>query len=308
VAHRGRAAARVPELAGTVAPPFVDTHVHLWDLRRTDVRWQWLEWDYDEPHPLVGDYEAIKAPRYDSAALRAESRGAGTVKVVHVQAAVGTADPVAETRWLEELARASGWPDGIVAHADLKSPQVERELERHAEASDRLRGIRDFSSGDYLVDEAFRRGYAALERYRLVCDLDCQWQEMEKARDLARAVPGVTMVLDHAGYPQRRDDEYFRSWRTALARLAGAESAVVKISGLGMGDPAWTVDSIRPWVLACIESFGAERAFFGTNWPVDRLFSSYDHLVDAYRAIVGDFTAAEQEALLVRNAERVYRL
>jgi len=288
--------------------PFVDTHVHLWDLEQAEVRWEWLEWDYPEPHPLFGNYDPIKAPRYDAAALRAEARGAGTVKVVHVQAAVGTPDPVAETAWLEQQGAATGWPDGIVAHTDLKSPGVEEELERHAAASPRLRGIRDFSDGDYLVEPAFRRGYAALERFGLVCDLDCRWEQMGKARDLARAVPGVTMVLDHAGYPQRRDDEYFRSWRRGLAQLAEAESAVVKISGLGMGDPGWTPESIRPWVLACIEAFGTERAFFGTNWPVDRLFSSYDFLVDSYRALVADLTPAEQEAVLVTNAERVYHL
>jgi predicted TIM-barrel fold metal-dependent hydrolase len=287
---------------------FVDAHVHFWDLRSLDVRWEWLEWDYDEPHPLFGNYDAIKAPRYGPTAFRAESRGSGTVKVVHMQAAIGTVDPVAETGWLEQQAAATGWPDAIVAHTDLRSRDVDRELERHAEASPRLRGIRDFSSGDYLVEPAFRRGYAALERLQLVCDLDCRWEDMEKARDLALAVPGVTMVIDHAGYPQRRDDNYFESWRRGLRALAKADNAVVKISGLGMGDPAWTPDSIRRWVLTCIETFGTGRAFFGTNWPVDRLFSSYDYLVGAYRSLVADLTPAEQDALFVGNAERVYRI
>jgi predicted TIM-barrel fold metal-dependent hydrolase len=288
--------------------PFVDAHVHLWDLATPGVRWRWLEWDYHEPHPLFGNYDAIKMPRYDATAFRAESRGAGTVKIVHLQAAVGTPDPVAETAWLEQQAAATGWPDGIVAYTDLTSPDVERELERHAEASPRLRGIRDFSHGDYLVQAAFRRGYAALERLQLVCDLDCRWESMAKARDLARKVPGVTMVLDHAGYPQRRDDDYFEAWRRGLRALAEAENTVVKISGLGMGDPGWTPDSIRRWVLTCIETFGIDRAFFGTNWPVDRLFSSYDYLVGAYRGLVAELTPAEQEALLAGNAERVYRI
>jgi predicted TIM-barrel fold metal-dependent hydrolase len=83
---------------------------------------------------------------------------------------------------------------------------------------------------------------------------------------------------------------------------------VVKISGLGQSDHRWTVDRLRPWVLECIDAFGTERAFFGTNWPVDRLYSSYGDVLDAYRAIIQDFTTQEQHALLHGNAERVFRL
>ena len=75
-----------------------------------------------------------------------------------------------------------------------------------------------------------------------------------------------------------------------------------------MFDRQWTVESLRPWVMACIERFGVERCFFGTNWPVDRLFSSYDPVVNAYADIISDFSLAEREALFFRNATKVYRL
>ena len=83
---------------------------------------------------------------------------------------------------------------------------------------------------------------------------------------------------------------------------------VIKISGLGMGDKRWTIDSWRPWVLTCIETFGVERSFFGTNWPVDRMFSSYPDVLDAYAAIIADFPRAEQEAMFFANAERIFRI
>ncbi len=91
-------------------------------------------------------------------------------------------------------------------------------------------------------------------------------------------------------------------------RAPGAPNVVCKVSGLGMCDNAWTVESIRPWVLECIEAFGTERTFFGTNWPVDRLYSSYGDVVDAYETIVAGFTEAEQIALFSGNAERIFRL
>src|SRR5207247_1963911 len=114
--------------------------------------------------------------------------------------------------------------------------------------------------------------------------------------------PAIAYCVDHAGWPIRRDTDYFGEWRNAIRKFARAENTVVKISGLGMYDHRWTVDSIRPWVLACIEAWGVERAFFGTNWPVDSLFSSYGDVVDAYREIISDLTRDEQAALLAGNA------
>ena len=71
---------------------------------------------------------------------------------------------------------------------------------------------------------------------------------------------------------------------------------------------ASTADSIRPYVLHCIETFGINRSFFGSNWPVDWLFSSYDTLVDADHEITVDFTENEQAALFSKNAEAIYNI
>lgn len=286
-------------------PTFVDTHIHLFDLKHPELRWDWLEWD--AIHPNLGNIDAMKSVQYPLEAFLAESRFTGVSKAVHVQAAIGSPDPVTETRWLSEAAERTGFPLGIVGEANLKDPAVEGVLERHCEYPG-MRGIRDFSEGDYLVDPDFQRGYALLGKYELSCDLDCQWENMGKARDLARAFPDVLLVLDHAGFPQERTDEYYAQWSGGMRTLAEAESAVCKISGLGMKDMRWTVDRLRPWVLGCIEAFGVDRCFFGTNWPLDRLSSSYPDVVDAYRTIIGEFSDDEQTALLSGNAERYYRI
>jgi predicted TIM-barrel fold metal-dependent hydrolase len=289
-----------------VDPAFVDTHIHFWDLDREKTHYSWLE--PDAIHPLLGDIDAIKFPLYDAAAYATDVAGANVSKVVHVEAASGSADPVDETRWLQEQAEATGWPSAIVADADLTAADLGELLDRHAEASPLLRGIRDFGEGDYLVDADFARGYGMLGDRGLVCDLDCLWESMGKARDLARRHPQTTMVLDHAGFPLERTDEYFANWKRGISTLAEADSAVCKISGLGMGDCTWTVDSIRPWFLHCVEAFGVDRCVLGTNWPVDKLFSDYGAIVDAYAEIVTDFSRHEQVALFSGNAERVFRI
>jgi predicted TIM-barrel fold metal-dependent hydrolase len=75
-----------------------------------------------------------------------------------------------------------------------------------------------------------------------------------------------------------------------------------------MCDPNWTVESWRPWVSSCIELFGVERSFFGTNWPVDRLFSSYPDVIDAYEELISEYSPDEQAALFSGNAERIFKI
>jgi predicted TIM-barrel fold metal-dependent hydrolase len=286
-------------------PAFVDTHVHFHDFSHPTLRWDWLLPEAADPD--LGDYGEIKSQRYLPDDYVGETRFQNVAAVVHVQAAIGSPDPVDETQWLEALADRTGIPDGIVAYADLAAPDAEATLERHA-AFSRLRGIRDLRYDDYLSDDAWVRGFSLLERHGLVLCDDPQPAEMGLLAEIASRHPGITVCVDHAGYPKRRDDEYFREWRDGMAKLAGVESTVVKISGLGMVDHRWTVSSLRRWVLTCIELWGTDRAFFGTNWPVDRIFSSYGDVLDAYDELTSDLGEAEREALFSGNARRVFRL
>ena len=93
-----------------------------------------------------------------------------------------------------------------------------------------------------------------------------------------------------------------------MRRLARCPNVFVKLSGYGMTDNRWTVDSIRPFVRGPIEWFGPERAMFGSNFPVDRLMADYDRLWNAYRTLIADLSEPEQAALLGGTAERVYRI
>ncbi len=287
------------------ALPLVDTHVHFYELKHERLRWTWLEPDW--MHPLLGDIDPLKAQRYAASEFIAETRFQNVTKVVHVQAALGSPDPVEETRWLQSMAERTGVPDGIVAEAWLATTDVQDQLERHLEFPI-VRGIRDFGEGDYLVDAAWQRGYALLERFGLVCCLDSHPEVYAKARRLADRFPGVTLCIDHCGFPRARDAAYFRHWRQGLRELAGAPNVVIKISGLGMFDHRWTVESIRPWVLECVDAFGVDRTVFGTNWPVDRLYSSYGDVVNAYAEIIQSLTEEEQVSVFSTNAERIFRI
>ena len=285
---------------------FVDAHVHFYDMGHPELFY--AHWQPDEDHPVLGaQTRKLAARNWLAEDFIAVSRDSKVTKAVHVQAAIGSPDPVTETEWLQEAADRTGFPHAIVAYADLRDSGIEAVLERHCEFPN-MKGVRDFSYGDYLVEPDFHRGYALMEKYDLVASIAAQWQDMEKLRDLAARFPNTVIVIDHAGGPMERTPEYFNHWKQGMQTAAQAENIICKISGLGMGDHNWTVDSIRPYVLHCIETFGVERSLFATNWPVDSLWSDYDTIVNAYDEITRDFTEDERRAIFSSNTERLYRI
>lgn len=289
--------------------PAIDTHVHFWDLAHDELTYGWLQ--AGVRHPILGDIEGIKHQRYDARHLWSEARFADIGGFVHVQAAVGTTDPVAETRWVDGMTGHLTVPLVHVAHTDLSDvATVEATLDRHGEYAC-FRGVRDFALEPALAageDAAFDHGFQLLAQRGLVLDLDCEWQHMAAAAAMARRNPDLVVVLEHLGYPRTREPEYFEGWKKGMTELATAPNVFCKISGIGMGDPRWTEASIREWVEHCLRAFGPDRCVLGSNWPVDRLFSSYDAILAAYRTTIGGLTEREQAAVLSENARHLYRL
>lgn len=288
----------------------IDTHVHFWDQRRDDLCYPWLQPRVG--HPILGDIDAIKTPLYDPEAFLAETRFAGVVKAVHVEADAQAASTASEPDWVQSVAAQAGLETAIVARLDLGTPvaaEQVRSLGRHPG----ILGIRDFGLAAYLsgnTDPATARAFSAslqaMDEAGLLLDLDCAWQDMAAARRLAQEHPGLRIVLEHIGYPRRRDDEYFASWAPAIRDLALAGNVHCKLSGLGMTDRAWTVESLRRWVITALEAFGPSRSMFGSNWPVDRIASSYDALVAAFRELISSCSASEREAICGANADTLY--
>jgi predicted TIM-barrel fold metal-dependent hydrolase len=285
--------------------PFVDTHFHLHDLKRPELRYSWLE--PDAVHSFLGNIDALKAQHYWIDDYIAEIRFANVPKAIHVQAALGTPDPVDETKWLQAFADRTGYPQGIVGECHFARTDAEAVLERHMRYAN-LRGIRDFGEGRYLIDPAWRTGFKFLERHNLVSCIDTRIHLVDDLLDLAAAFPNILICVDHCAIPEARDEAYFKRWSAAMQNLARADNVVMKISGLGMADRFWTIESLRPWVLGSVDAFGTDRVVFGTNWPVDRMFSSYPDLINAYAAIIAGFTSDERTAMFSRNAEKLFRI
>lgn len=289
--------------------PLLDTHVHLWNLAHPRLKWNWV--DTPDDHPILGEIDSVKMRAFEMHHLMAESRFAGVDGFVHVQAAIGSADPTEETRWLTKMAGRCPALKALIAHVDIGSDAFPAQMAEH-EQSPLFRGVRDFAMEPYLAAgedvAAVERDLRTLASGSMVLDLDCEYPNMGAAHDLAERHPELVIVLEHMGFPRRRDDDYFDSWSAAVADLACAPNVICKISGIVMTDRTFSMSSLRRWIRHCVESFGPDRVMVGSNWPLDRIAGSYDAILAHIRGLIAEDTPNEQIQMLRGTAQRVYRI
>lgn len=293
--------------------PIIDSHHHLWDLENG-----YYPWLSNGVKPSAfGDYTAINKS-YLLENFLEDAKNQNLVKSVHLDVGYDPSDPAGETRWLQGIADQHGFPHGIVGYADLSKPDVGDLLDQHIQYPN-FRGIRQ--SMNYHADPAktyqshpevsrtpeWRRGFKELARRKLSFDLQLYYPQMGEFLELAGDFPDVQIILDHTGMPIDGPD-HFVGWKNGMHTLAKAPNVACKISGLGMGDWKWSIESIRPYVEEAIAAFGVERCMFASNFPVDKLFSSYDAIFDAFRTITRDYSHPDRLALFHDNAARFYNL
>lgn len=314
----GRTHYLLKRAGSVVQEQVVDAHMHLWDLAK--IPYPWLTPPL-QVGGVTGDVSPIAKTYLLDDYLR-DASGAGDdariAKVVHVEAGADPAASLAETRWLQSVADTRGYPQAIVAHAELNNPNVEGLLEQHA-SHPNVRGIRQilnwhqdpgktYTPRDLLPDPAWEKGYALLRKYELTFDLQIYPSQMAAAARLASRYPDTPVILNHAGMPVDRDPAGLQAWRMGMQTLARQPNIFTKISGLAMMDWHWTTESLRPFVLETVEIFGVDRCLFASNFPTDKLFGSFARQFAAYRAIVAGFSASERTRMFASNAERVYRI
>jgi L-fuconolactonase len=233
---------------------------------------------------------------------------------------------------------------GIVGYADLAlgaavAAVIEAQI---AAGGGRFRGIRYITATDpdqpawgspvlrpegMLQDPRVREGFARLAPLGLSFDAWMYHTQLGELADLARAFPDTPIVLDHVGGPiglgryAGRRDEAFAEWRNAIDEVARCPNVHIKLGGFGMRMFGFDVQNgelppgskqlaalWRPYVEACIEAFGVERAMFESNFPVDKGSCSYHVLWNAFKRIAAGSSAVEKTALFSGTATKFYGL
>lgn len=292
--------------------PIVDAHHHIW--RRKDLPWL----DGPMQPRIFGPYEAIRRD-YLIGEFLSDIAGSDVVKSVYVQANWAKDRFEDEVAYVQQAADETGFPQAIVGYADFLAPDVRPQLDRLTKYRG-MRGLRmqlqwhenpqyRFASGpDLARDRVLQKNVAKLADYGWSFDLQVFAGQMDGAAELAESAPRVTFILQHAGMLEDLSPAGWDKWRAGMRKLAARPNMVSKLSALGTfihkNDPQHIAAVVRETVAI----FGADRCLFGSNFPVEKLWTGYAPLVAAFRAAVEPLGAKIERAALHDTAVRVYRL
>ncbi len=292
--------------------PVIDAHHHIW--RQAD-----LPWLSGPMLPRIfGPYEPMRRD-YPIAEYLADIEGSGVTKSVYVQANWAPERAEDEVAWVQQTADESGWPHAIVGYADLLAEDIRPALDR-LKKYPLMRGVRmqlhwheneqyRFARRPDLCDDPIlRRNFSALAAYGFSFDLQVFTAQMPGAARLAADFPATTFILQHAGMLEDTSETGKAAWGFGTALLAGQRNVVAKLSGLGTfihrTDPAHIA-----WIVQeTVARFGAERCLFGSNFPIEKLWTNYGALIEAYRAAIAGYSEAKRRAILHDTAARVYKV
>lgn len=278
----------------------IDAHVHVWDTRRFD-------------YPWLSGLPALNAPMLPGDVDRAGGRVTG---MVFVQADCAAESSLDEARWVS----GAEWPErvGIVAAANLHD---EAALPGHLDALAEIPGvvgIRHLLQGEpdsAFESAALRNGLGLLASRGLSFDACVRHDQLPRLVTLLRGLPQLRVVLDHLGKPpidQGIDSAAGRAWAEAIGELAALDSVTVKVSGLTAEtqDAAALDRNASAFIRHAVESFGAERAMIGSDWPVSAMLGVGGTL-EGWIARVHEATgasAAERTAIESGSARAFYGL
>jgi predicted TIM-barrel fold metal-dependent hydrolase len=123
------------------------------------------------------------------------------------------------------------------------------------------------------------------------------------------AVPGLSIVVEHTGWPRTNTDEERALWRKGITALAAlGDHVACKLSGLSMPFQSMAVDAFAPWLEFALDAFGPDRCMFASNFPVDSAAGSFDDLYSTFTAVTAHLDAEARDKVFAGTAERVYRV
>ena len=330
--------ALTPEPALEPDLPICDPHHHFWDFRSERIPYQRYLL-----HELADDVNSghnVRSTVFIEA--RSMYRPSGPAEM----------RPVGEVEFVQGLAAASDTglygpckvAAAIVGHADLNLGEGVRPVLESLQAAspNRFRGIRHSVTwdpnpdventaahrmGHQLAGDNFRAGARVLAGMGMSLEGWLFFPQMPELADFARAVPDLTIILNHIGGLLRdgpyanRDDEVLQTWRNGIAAVAECPNVVVKLGGIGMPRTGFDwhtratpigseelADSMAPFMNYCIEQFGPNRCMFESNFPVDKVSFSYNVMYNAFKRLSNGYSVSERADMFHDTAARVYRI
>lgn len=216
---------------------------------------------------------------------------------------------------LLKIAEKYPWVAGVVGWVDLKAPQVGQTLDS-LESHSKFKGIRHplelEPDSKWVMSDDVLRGLQELAKRGLIYDLLVGAPHLEVIPKLAKAVPDLSLVIEHFAKPDIKTGS-FEEWGEMMGKAAQFPKVSCKLSGIMVLIPEedwrhWEPLDLKLYVDKVIDLFGVERVMFGSDWPVCTLVGSYEQVFDAVLQCIKELSEDEQSKILSENANRIYKL
>lgn len=270
----------------------IDSHQHYWDKER--FHYPWLM-------PTLGCLYNTFLPE-DLAPL---VRAAGVDKTVVVQAM----SSLEEMDFLLSLAEANEFIGGVVGWVDLTASNLNQTLDELCKRS-KLKGVRhqieDEPNREWLLQPSVIQGLRCVAEHGLCFDALLKQDQLWQLKTITKEIPALKIVVDHAAKPDIAKGKY-DEWAGRIVEVAKLP-VYCKLSGLltEADHDSWTTEDILPYAQHVLNSFGANRVMFGSDWPVSTMAADYQTSVNTALRLLQDLTPEERECVMDGNARRFY--
>ena len=273
----------------------IDAHLHVWDLSVSAYAW-------------LGARGGVLHQTYGPDRAAAALAEAEVAQAVLVQAE----DSLPDTAYLLDVAARHPFVAGVVGWVPLDDPPAATAALDRWQQQPEFRGVRhlvhDDRRDDFLSLPTVRTSLGEVARRGLAFDVPDAWpRHLAAVVELARALPQLTVVVDHLAKPPRGSDE-MAAWAGTLRAVAAAPNTVAKLSGLQAPGQPFTAAALRPVFDLALELFGPRRLMYGGDWPLTVPHGGYRAAWSVYAELIGTLTPQKQSWLWERTASRTYRL
>ena len=273
----------------------IDSHQHFWNYE-------------PEKHSWIDDEMSVIRRDFLSDDLQKVFDENGVDACVAVQADQTTE----ETDFLISLAENNNFIKGVVGWVDLRSESIEEDLLKYKKY-DVVKGFRhvvqEEQDHNFMLRPEFLNGIELLGKYDLCYDILIFPHQLGAALELVKKFPNQKFVIDHIAKPYIKDG-FFEGWAVMMREIAKNQKVYCKISGMitEADYKTWTPEQVHPYMKLVLESFGAGRVMYGSDWPVCLVAGNYSIVKALVTDFISDLSQEQQNAIMGGNAAKFYNL
>jgi predicted TIM-barrel fold metal-dependent hydrolase len=299
--------------------PIIDTHQHLWDLKKFRLPWVKPGSVLAKDH-LMSDY--LKA-----------TEGLNVVKTIYMEVDLDPAQQQEEAEFVIETCKKGNTPMAAGVISGRPSSEGFAKYITPFKGNRYIKGVRQIlhaqAPAGLCLDPKFVKGIRLLGELGLSFDLCMRPTELGDGVKLVDACPDTRFILDHCGNGEvsmfnrvmpphpapvpkgTPPDGRGEIWKRGMEELAKRKNLVAcKVSGIIVSATPgkWTPDDLAPIVNLTLDTFGPDRVMFGGDWPVCTQVGTFKEWLRALQSIIKNRSEEQQRKLFHDNAVRVYGL